>query len=112
MRPDFAACGADFTNGLSSIYSQYIYNGSVQGILNAARPVLITGEGCRQSCGTGIEYYGWQDLSNRITTQNPIRKQSSLADFPVAVPLVRLIHSGLVVHTLEHQGHWQMCPYD
>ncbi len=56
MRPDFAACGTDFIHGSSSIYSQYVYNGSVQGILNAARLAFITVEGCRQPCGTGIEY--------------------------------------------------------
>lgn len=68
IRPDFAACGAEFINGSSSIYSKYVYNGSVHGILNAARPVLITLEGCRQLCGTGIEYYSWQDSSATITT--------------------------------------------
>lgn len=68
MRPDFAACGANFLNGSSDIYSRYVYKGSVQGILDAARPVLITVEGCRQLCGTGVEYYDWQDSSNTITT--------------------------------------------
>jgi len=71
MRPDFAACGTDFILGSSSIYSQYVYHGSVQGILNAARLVSITVEGCRQSCGTGIDYHSWQDSNNTITTWVP-----------------------------------------
>ena len=50
---DFASCGAEFLNGSSTIYSKYIYNGTVQGILAADRPPLITVEGCRELCGTG-----------------------------------------------------------
>ena len=55
MRPDFAACGADFLNNSAGIYAKYVYNGSVRGILSAADTVLITNEGCKQLCGTGIE---------------------------------------------------------
>ena len=56
MRPDFAACGAEFLNNSAGIYAKYVYNGSVRGILSAANTVLITDEGCKQLCGTGIEY--------------------------------------------------------
>ena len=56
MRPDFATCGAEFLNNSDGIYAKYVYNGSVRGILSAANTVLITDEGCKQLCGTGIEY--------------------------------------------------------
>ena len=56
MRPDFATCGADFLNNSAGIYAKYVYNGSVRGILSASNAVLITDEGCKQLCGTGIEY--------------------------------------------------------
>ena len=56
MRPDFATCGADFLNNSAGIYAKYVYNGSVRGILSASDAVLITDEGCKQLCGTGIEY--------------------------------------------------------
>ena len=59
MRPDFAACGSEFLNHSTDLYSQYIYNGTVHGILDAARPTLITVDGCRKLCGTGTQYYAW-----------------------------------------------------
>ncbi|MCJ1266148.1 hypothetical protein MMC22_006030, partial [Lobaria immixta] len=68
MRPDFEACGKEFFSHSSDIYSKYVYNGSVHGILQASRPVLITVEGCRALCGTGTAYYAWKDCSNTITT--------------------------------------------
>lgn len=68
MRPDFAACGNEFLNHSSDIYSKYIYNGSVHGIPQSPRPLLITVEGCRALCGTGTAYYPWKDCNNTITT--------------------------------------------
>ena len=68
MRPDFQACGNAFFNHSADIYSKYLYNGSVRGILQSAKPTLITLEGCRQLCGTGTSYYPWKDASNTITT--------------------------------------------
>ena len=56
---DFATCGAEFLNGSSTIYAKYVYNGTVQGLVAAAQPVVITLEGCRELCGTGIDYYAW-----------------------------------------------------
>ena len=56
MRPDFATCGADFLNNSAGIYAKYVYNGSVRGILSASNTVLITDEGCKQLCGSGIVY--------------------------------------------------------
>lgn len=67
-RLDFAACGIEFLNHSSDIYSKYVYNGSIHGILQASRPPLITVEGCRAVCGTGTGYYPWKDCSNTITT--------------------------------------------
>ena len=68
MRPDFQACGNAFLNRSGSEYSQYVYNGSVRGIFQSARPPLITLEGCKELCGAGIQYYPWKDSSNTITT--------------------------------------------
>ena len=59
MRPDFAACRTDFLDHSADLYSQYIYNGTVRGILNDARPTLITVEGCKKVCGAGSQYYPW-----------------------------------------------------
>ncbi len=68
MRPDFAACGRVFLNNSAGIYSKYLYNGSVQGILSEQRPALITAQGCKELCGTGVDYYSWIDASTTITT--------------------------------------------
>lgn len=69
VRPDFASCGDEFLNHSSDLYGKYLYNGTVHGILNAARPTLITLEGCKELCGTGTpDYYPWQDSANTITT--------------------------------------------
>lgn len=59
MRPDFDTCGAEFLNNSAGIFSKYVYNGTVRGILASARPVLITVEGCRELCGRGIDYYSY-----------------------------------------------------
>ena len=56
---NFSACGAEFLSGSSTIYAKYVYNGTVQGLVPAAQPVVITVEGCRELCGSGIEYYQW-----------------------------------------------------
>ncbi len=69
MRPDFTTCANDFLNGSADVFSNYVYQGPVQGILaTAARPVLMTVQGCREFCGTGVDYYSWKDASNTITT--------------------------------------------
>ena len=69
MRPNFATCSNEFLNHSTDIYSKYVYNGSVPGLINSARPVLITVEGCKKLCGTGTpDYYSWTDASNTITT--------------------------------------------
>ncbi len=68
MRPDFETCASDFLNNSAGIYSKYLYNGSVQGVLSTARPALITVHGCKELCGTGVDYYPWTDSSTTITT--------------------------------------------
>ena len=68
MRPDFEACGQDFVRGSKDLYSHYVYNGTVRGVLQSAEASLITAEGCRALCGTGTGYYPWKDSSNSITT--------------------------------------------
>ncbi|CAF9941422.1 hypothetical protein IMSHALPRED_002569 [Imshaugia aleurites] len=68
MRPNFAQCGTDFQNNPAGIYNRFLYNGSVQGLLSAARPAFITVQGCKELCGTGVDYYSWLDASNTITT--------------------------------------------
>ena len=37
-------------------------------MLNVARPALITLQGCKELCGTGVDYYSWVDASNTMTT--------------------------------------------
>lgn len=85
MQPDFVTCGADFLNNSSDAYSKYVYNGTVKGALASDGPTLITVEGCRNLCGTGVAYYSyvspsflplaqlthhftWKDSSATITT--------------------------------------------
>ena len=68
MRPNFESCGSDFLNKSAGVYSRYVYNGSVKGVLSTARPVLITLQGCKELCGTGVDYYSWVDASTTITT--------------------------------------------
>ena len=69
MAPNFAACGSNFLNHSADLYSEYIYHGPIDGLLStAARPVLMTLQGCKALCGTGISYYSWKDASNTITT--------------------------------------------
>ncbi|KAL8716428.1 MAG: hypothetical protein Q9220_000335 [cf. Caloplaca sp. 1 TL-2023] len=68
MRPNFEACGTEFLNQSQTTYRQYLYEGPVHGILRAASSSLITVQGCRALCGTGIAYYPWKDSSNTITT--------------------------------------------
>ena len=68
MRPDFASCGAQFLNNSAGEYAQYVYNGTVRGFLSSAGATLITVEGCKQLCGTGVEY-------------GPIQRQTLSAPF-------------------------------
>ena len=59
MRPNFADCGKEFVAHSHDIYSQYLFNGTVQGIISADPPPLLTREGCKKLCGTGTQYYEW-----------------------------------------------------
>ena len=68
MRVDFEACGTEFLNNSAGINNKFIYNGSVRGKLSDARPALITLQGCKELCGTGVDYYSWIDASTTITT--------------------------------------------
>lgn len=68
MRPNFETCGSEFVNQSAGVFSKFVYNGTVRGILDNARPVLITLEGCKELCGTGVDYYSWIDSSTTITT--------------------------------------------
>lgn len=68
MEPNFASCGAKFKASNSS-FPEYTYNGSVPDIFNhAGRPKLITYEGCKDLCGSGVAYYSWSNSSQTITT--------------------------------------------
>ena len=54
MSPHFASCGSEFLNHAADLYSKYVYDGPVMGILTTkAKPVLITLQGCKDLCGTG-----------------------------------------------------------
>ena len=70
MRPNFTQCGDDFLAHAHDIYSDYLYQGRVQGILadHGIRPDLITLKGCESLCGTGREYYVWRHSRDTITT--------------------------------------------
>lgn len=59
MPPDFKACGAEFLNNSAGVYSKYTYDGAVRGVLASANPALITLEGCKELCGSGIDYYSY-----------------------------------------------------
>ena len=68
MRPYLDPCAKNFTASPFS-YPQYTYNGSVPHVFNhAARPKLITYEGCCRLCGSGVAYYPWSNSSGTITT--------------------------------------------
>ena len=69
MRPDFTSCASDFLNHSATLYSRFVYHGPVHEIDdNTASPALITVQGCKELCGSGIDYYSWRDASNTITT--------------------------------------------
>ena len=68
MRPNFETCRNAFLNNSDGIYSRYQYNGSVRGIVNGGRAALITVQGCKELCGTGVDYYSWVEASAIITT--------------------------------------------
>jgi len=68
MGPNFDTCGARFKASNSS-YPDYIYNGSVPNLFaNAQRPKLITYQGCKDLCGSGVQYYPWANSSQTIAT--------------------------------------------
>ena len=94
MMPDFGACGAEFTNHAVEKYSHYIYNGSVAGILNEARPTLITLHGCHELCGTGTQYYKWSvfiELRQKIVSDLLLRKDAASTISTWVLPIVGLI---------------------
>lgn len=74
MRPDFAGCGSEFLNKSTTLYSTLVYHGPVHNAYaNAVGPTLITVQGCKDLCGTGVDYYSWKDASNTITTWVTLR---------------------------------------
>lgn len=72
MGINFTLCGDTFlnTSGPGGSSRQYSYNGTVYGVLahSSKQPPLISFEGCQKLCGTGNEYYAWDDIANTITT--------------------------------------------
>ena len=69
MRPDFTSCGSNFLNYSLTIYSNLVYHGPVHEVYaNTGGPTLITLQGCKDLCGSGVDYYSWKDASNTITT--------------------------------------------
>lgn len=53
----------------NSSYPDYIYSGSVPNLFaNAGRPKSITYQGCRNLCGSGVQYYPWANSSQTIAT--------------------------------------------
>ena len=105
MAPDFAACGAEFLNGSTTIYSNYVFNGTVGGILNKGRPALITLEGCRKLCGDGIAYYAWYvaTASPEVVTHQSDRKDAANTITTWVLPIIGL----LVQAPFESNQAWQ-----
>ena len=69
MSPNFAACGSQFLNHTTDLYSKYVYHGPIYDAFGgASRPAVITLQGCKELCGLGTDYYSWKDASNTITT--------------------------------------------
>jgi len=68
MSPNFDTCGALFTASNSS-FPEYTYNGSVPYLFaHGGRPKLITYRGCKDLCGSGVQYYPWANSAQTITT--------------------------------------------
>lgn len=63
---NFTECAAK-VRADPSAYTQWHWNGSVQGI-QKNNLTQITYEGCRNICGTGIAWYDWSQASNTIST--------------------------------------------
>ena len=71
--PDFTQCGIDFKAGIAAKNAtilQYQYNGTTRGIYQSVNdpPVFITYDGCNKLCGTGSQYYPWNEASATIST--------------------------------------------
>jgi hypothetical protein len=65
--PNFTQCAIDFENS-GDLYANYVYTGPIHGILRGVNLSLITVQGCRDLCGTGNEYYAWDDIASTIST--------------------------------------------
>ena len=68
MRTNFDQCAQTFLNS-NGTYSRFAYNGSVRGIWTQnTHTKLITLQGCRELCGTGNDYYTWEQAASTIST--------------------------------------------
>ncbi|RYF37285.1 MAG: hypothetical protein EOO38_26555, partial [Cytophagaceae bacterium] len=63
---DFETCRATFENS-TALQEQFRWTGPTIGI-KPNQTTQITREGCLQLCGTGADYYTWQEASSTITT--------------------------------------------
>jgi hypothetical protein len=65
-RPNFTQCGQLYMSD-NSLISRYNYSGPTVNIPANPRK-QITYEGCTALCGSGNEYYPWNEISATITT--------------------------------------------
>ena len=66
MRTNFTECGIHYLDNreLSWVYG---YNGSTRGIHHNFSS-QVTYRGCKDLCGSGVDYYSWSTASATITT--------------------------------------------
>ncbi|MCJ1462103.1 hypothetical protein MMC07_000703 [Pseudocyphellaria aurata] len=75
-RPDFTDCYGGFndTQNRTGIYDKnttILYQGLLYGHHEPSseqRPYILSVEGCRTLCGSGIQYYPWNQVAGTITT--------------------------------------------
>lgn len=70
-RPDFPACWNAFQALAPDNRLHYLYNGLLYGgakVTESQRLDIISVDGCREFCGTGVGYYHWAKVSSTITT--------------------------------------------
>lgn len=66
MRISLDECGIKFRNNVT-LQDKYGYHGHLIGV-EYNKSTQITRAGCLALCGTGTDYYTWQDVSSTLTT--------------------------------------------
>lgn len=82
-RTNFTLCANEFI-GNNSKYTNFIYKGTLPspGLISRNYTSQITYEGCLKLCGSGVQYYSWDQISNTILTWTlPVLGITLLAPF-------------------------------